>query len=103
MSKTRILCQCGFPQAHCQCKAGSPDNPQASPVLVPKEFLSCPPGKIKRPCDYGLELAVSNLVSQLGTIEAFNRLTNAAWLLREEIEEGRIKEPIPGAAEPAKE
>lgn len=71
-----------------------------SPVLVPKEFLTVPPSRIKRPCDYGLELAVKNLITQLGTVEAFNRLTAAAAALRARIAGGDIAQPVSGTAEP---
>lgn len=55
-------------------------NPTVRPAELPK--------RIMRPCDYGLQLAVSNLEAQLGTIEAYNRLVEAARLLRDRIESG---------------
>lgn len=50
-----------------------------------------PPARIKRPCDYGLELAVMNLEAQLGTIEAYNRLATAAHALKAQIDAGNAK------------
>jgi hypothetical protein len=51
------------------------------------------PKRVKRPCDYGLEGAVVQLESQLGTIEAYNRLCAAAKSLRSVIDDGRAKAP----------
>lgn len=44
--------------------------------------------QIKRPCDYGLDLAVMNLEEQLGTIEAYNRLVIKAEALKNKINKG---------------
>lgn len=53
------------------------------------------PRTIKRPCDYGLELAVSNLEIQLGTIEAYNRLAVAATALKAKIDNGEARPQNP--------
>jgi hypothetical protein len=46
--------------------------------------------QIRRQCDLGLSLTVSNLTRQLGSIEAYNRLVNAAKDLRTRINSGDI-------------
>ena len=54
------------------------------------------PSRLVRPCDYSLFGAVSALETQLGTIEAYNRLVDAACGLRARIEAGeaRAQNPI---------
>lgn len=49
------------------------------------------PMPIVRPCDYGLEIAVMALETQVGTIEAYNRIVDKCRVLREQIERGHIK------------
>ena len=46
------------------------------------------PARIVRPCDYALRSAVLDLEQQLGTIEACNRLVDAANALHEKIKAG---------------
>jgi len=46
------------------------------------------PQRIMRPCDYGLLGAIRNLETQLGTIEAYNRLATAAHQLKAKIDAG---------------
>lgn len=46
------------------------------------------PSRLKRPCDWCLDGAVGNLETQLGTVEAYNRLVEAAERLRARIEAG---------------
>lgn len=53
------------------------------------------PKPIKRPCDYGLEGAISAAEIQLGTIEAYNRLVAAAAALRIRIDAGDIQAQNP--------
>lgn len=53
------------------------------------------PQSIRRPCDYGLELAVWNCETQLGTIEAYNRIVEAAARMRERIDHGDIRPQSP--------
>ncbi len=53
------------------------------------------PLRIKRPCDFGLEGAINDLETQLGTIEAYNRLAEAAQRLKARIERGSIKSQNP--------
>lgn len=72
-------------------------------VITPKEFLAQLPTQMKRPCDYGLESSMRDLETQLGTIEAYNRLVAAARYFHAEIEAKRVKEPAPGTANPATE
>lgn len=49
------------------------------------------PKPIVRPCDHGLALAVSNLETQLGTVEAYNRLCHAAAHLKQKVDSGNAK------------
>ena len=53
------------------------------------------PKPIRRPCDAGLELAILNMETQLGTIEAFNRLAVAAAALRDKIDKGEATPQSP--------
>lgn len=53
------------------------------------------PKRIVRPCDYGLRGAVYSLEQQLGTIEAYNRLVEAAACLRARIDAGEAKAQNP--------
>jgi hypothetical protein len=53
------------------------------------------PKPIVRPCDHGLELAVMQLETQVGTIEAYNRLVDKCRVLREQIERGHVKAQNP--------
>lgn len=46
------------------------------------------PKPIVRPCDYGLLSAIHGLETQLGTIEAYNRLARAAASLKAKIDAG---------------
>lgn len=64
-------------------------------IIRPEEFLPAVPKSIKRPCDYGLDGAIGNLVIQLGTIEAYNRLAAAAQRMRADIDAGKVKEQNP--------
>lgn len=49
------------------------------------------PQKIKRPCDWSLEGAIMEMETQLGTIEAYNRLVEATENLKALIGKGEIK------------
>lgn len=53
------------------------------------------PRRIMRPCDYGLRRAVNDLETQLGTIEAYNRLAAAAHALKARIDAGDVKAQNP--------
>ena len=53
------------------------------------------PHRIKRPCDWGLDIAVSNLETQLGTIEAYNRIVDAANAIKSRIDAGDVKAQNP--------
>lgn len=61
------------------------------PTGVPKPR----PGRIRRPCDYGLELAAINCEVQLGTIEAYNRLCEEAEKMAARIKSGDVKAQNP--------
>ncbi|GAC1439043.1 MAG: hypothetical protein NVS1B11_36690 [Terriglobales bacterium] len=52
------------------------------------------PQKALRHCDYSLIVTVRALESQLGTIEAYNRLIEAAVKLRVAIDNGRSCPPL---------
>lgn len=62
-------------------------NPTGRPMPIPRT--------ITRPCDYGLMLTVDSLETQLGTIEAYNRLVKAAEQLRDRIDAGDSKPQNP--------
>lgn len=64
-------------------------------IISPEEFLSPVPKTLKRPCDYGLEIAISNLETQLGTIEAYNRLSSACARIRAKIIAGNAEAQNP--------
>ena len=68
-------------------------NVKAWPKVTGKPMKQ--PKRIMRPCDYGLICAVKQLECEVGTIEAYNRLVNAALLLREQIELGEAKPQNP--------
>lgn len=59
------------------------------PVVPEVAFAT--PRRIRRPCDYGLWLAVKDLETQLGSIEAFNRVAEIAQQLKAQIDAGEIK------------
>lgn len=50
-----------------------------------------PPKRIMRPAEYGLLGAVRNLETQLGTVEAYNRLCDVAARLKATIDAGEAK------------
>lgn len=53
------------------------------------------PRAIMRPCDWGLQNAVRALETQLGTIEAYNRLALAAHTLKTKIDSGQAQAQHP--------
>ena len=53
------------------------------------------PKPIVRPCDWGLIGAVRDLETQLGSIEAYNRLATAAAALKAKIDAGQAKAQNP--------
>jgi hypothetical protein len=54
-----------------------------------------PPKPIRRPCDYALLSAYRQLETQLGTIEAYNRLAAFAANVRAQIDRGEVKAQNP--------
>ena len=52
------------------------------------------PAKILRPCDYGLLGAINGLVTQVGTVEAYNKLCDAAAVLKDQIDAGEGKQAL---------
>jgi hypothetical protein len=61
-------------------------NVEQLPVKLTSERPA--PKRIVRPCEYGLWGSVRDLETQLGTVEAYNRLCNAAQQLKEKIDRG---------------
>lgn len=57
------------------------------PVIAPRRML--------RPCDYQLSAAIAALETQLGTIEAYNRMVEAAATLRAKIDAGNASPQNP--------
>ena len=53
------------------------------------------PRPIKRPADYGLEIAIYELEAQLGSVDAYNRLAAAAHALKAKIDAGNGKAQNP--------
>lgn len=54
-----------------------------------------PPKRIMRPCDYGLLSAWYALETQLGTIEAYNRIAEFAERTKARIDAGDVKPQNP--------
>ncbi len=54
-----------------------------------------PPKRLMRPCDWGLLGAINGLETQLGTIEAYNRLAEAAHALKAKIDAGHAEPQNP--------
>lgn len=52
------------------------------------------PSRIIRPCDQTLNRAVYELEQQLGTVEAYNRLCEAAAKLKRRIDDGDAKRQL---------
>ena len=70
------------------------DNVKAWPHIAGR--MEVPePKRYMRPCDWGLRGAIFSLETQLGTIEAYNRLADAAHALRLQIEGGDAKPQNP--------
>lgn len=46
------------------------------------------PRRIKRPCDYKLQGAIYDLEAQVGTVEGYNRLCDAAARMKAKIDRG---------------
>lgn len=51
------------------------------------------PKKIARPCDYGLMGAVRDCETQVGTVEAYNKLCAHAAALKAKIDGGKAEAP----------
>lgn len=51
------------------------------------------PKRIMRPCDYALWNAVKSMETQVGTVEAYNRLCEWAAQLRAQVDAGEAKAP----------
>jgi len=70
------------------------DNVLAWPIPVCRADKPLPK-PIVRPCDWGLMSAINNLETQLGTIEAYNRLVVAAAKLKGKIDAGQAQAQNP--------
>lgn len=66
----------------------STDNVRPWPLVAGRPEVALPK-PIMRPCDWGLLGAIYGLETQLGTIEAYNRLADAAHALRAKIDAGQ--------------
>lgn len=53
-----------------------------------------PPARIVRPCDFSLKNAITALENQVGTVEAYNKLCDAAAHLKKVIDDGQGKQAI---------
>lgn len=53
------------------------------------------PKPLVRPCDYSLLSAINALDTQLGTIEAYNRLATASAAMKAKIDAGQAKAQNP--------
>lgn len=51
------------------------------------------PKRISRPCDYGLLSAVNACETQVGTVEAYNKLCDHAANLKRKIDGGNAEAP----------
>lgn len=51
-----------------------------------------PPKRIMRPCEWGLLGTVRDLETQMGTVEAYNRLCDAAQKLKTKIDAGEAEQ-----------
>lgn len=54
-----------------------------------------PPKRILRPCDYGLKRVINDLETQVGTVEAYNKLCDAAEALKAKIDAGKAQPQNP--------
>lgn len=63
-------------------------NVRAWPRVAGRPDVPVPP-RILRPCDYSMRSAIWALETQLGTIEAYNRLAQAAHALKAQIDAGQ--------------
>lgn len=50
------------------------------------------PKRIMRPCEWGLLATVRDLETQMGTVEAYNRLCDAAQKLKAKIDAGKAEQ-----------
>ncbi|WP_180541404.1 hypothetical protein [Nevskia soli] len=65
------------------------DNVQQLPVQATTSRPA--PKRIVRPCEWGLRGSVRDLETQLGTVEAYNRLCDAAAVLKAKIDAGNAE------------
>lgn len=81
----------------CEDKRRSPlfDDFMDTKIISPTEFAKPAPKEIFRPCDAGLKIAISALETQLGTIEAYNRIVESARTLKQQIDNGKAKAQNP--------
>jgi hypothetical protein len=65
------------------------------PIETEPPPLPDAPRPIMRPCDYGLQLAIINLETQCGSIEAYMRICRAAASLKAKIDGGKAEPQNP--------
>ena len=56
---------------------------------VPSETNRKTPKRIVRPCEWQLFSAVNTLETQMGSVEAYNRLCDAAEAMKQKIDAGK--------------
>jgi hypothetical protein len=63
---------------------------------VPNETNRKAPNRIVRPCEWQLFSAVNALETQMGSVEAYNRLCDAAEAMKKKIDagDGRAQHPM---------
>jgi len=50
------------------------------------------PKRIMRPCDYGLRRVIFDMENQVGTVEAYNKMCDAAEKLKAQIDSGNARQ-----------
>lgn len=53
-----------------------------------------PPKRIKRPCDYGLQAAIRDCEMQVGSVETYNKLCDAAAAMKQKIDAGKGQQAL---------
>jgi len=84
---------CSRPE--CQTTAGCQCSTKVLAWPLPSGIAAPFPKRIMRPCDWGLINATDALETQLGSIEAYNRLVAAAEKLKAKIDRGEAKPQNP--------
>lgn len=72
-----------------------PDKSDVRPFPAQMSTERAPPQRLMRPCDAGLINAINGLETQLGSVEAYNRLCDAAHALKAKIDAGQARAQNP--------